>query len=76
MPIPSFSQTLGRSLGPDITVIDGGNFFSDEEQNATPDIEKMNKEMASLAKNDDIVFLTQEPREDIPLQEFIKSQGH
>lgn len=75
MPIPSFTETLGSPLGPDITIIKG-DFFSDSEADMNLDIQKMNREMNSLSSKDGIVFMESEAqKEDIPLQRFLESRG-
>ncbi len=77
MPIPSFSDTLDKTLGPGITIISGGSFFTSDENNDASglDIKKMNAELAATTREDDIVFMLPEPpKEDISLKQFLESQ--
>ncbi len=75
MPIPSFSDTLGGTLGPGITIIQSGNVFGDEDAvDAGLNLDKMNKELAQSAGGSDIVFMPAEaPKEDMPFKLFLKS---
>jgi hypothetical protein len=75
MPIPSFTETLGSPLGPDITIIEG-DFFSDSDADKGLNIETMNDEMNSLLKKDGIIFMQSVAQaEDIPFQRFLESRG-
>ena len=77
MPIPNYSDTLGSALGPGITVVQGGDFFSDDDDSDTSlNIDRMNKEIASTAMSDDIVFVHDAAPEDLPLQAFLDSREH
>ena len=77
MPIPSFTETLGGSLGLGITIVPGGNYFENDDEadaDTSPDIAAMNAEVAGM-KDDAIIFMQNEPaKEDLSLQAFLSSK--
>jgi hypothetical protein len=77
MPIPSYTETLGGSLGPGITIIQSGDLFGadDESEIKALDINTMNAEIANIAGEDGVVFEKFEsPQKDIPFQTFLAEQ--
>ncbi len=77
MPIPSFSDTLGGTLGLGITIIRDGNVFTEDnsKNESGLSLEKMNEELSKAGEGDDIFFLPSEPpKEDIPFSRFLKSR--
>ncbi len=75
MPIPSFSDTLDKTLGPGITIIRAGDFFSNNnEEESGLSVERMNEELAKSESGSDVVFMPSEPpKEDISFMLFLKS---
>jgi hypothetical protein len=76
MPIPSYAETLGASLGPDITIITDGKLFEESDEDMRKlDIGAINAELAKVSGSDGIIFETPEPpKEDIPFQTFVAEQ--
>ena len=75
MPIPSFKDTLAGTLAPGITIVQGGDYFNNDDDIKGLTISQMNKELAGTTKEDDIVFITSEPeKEDFSFRFFLDSQ--
>lgn len=76
MPIPSYAETLGASLGPDITIITDGKLFEGgDEDVGTLDIGAINAELARVSGEERIVFEKAEPpKKDIPFQTFLEEE--
>ncbi len=85
MPIPTYTDNLAKEAknllnSANITVISGGNIFSDDHESedvASISIESLNKELASIqtkaAPDDAIEFLSEESPHDLPFEHFKNS---
>jgi hypothetical protein len=75
MPVPNFKDTLGGALAPGITIVSSGNYFDIDDTPEHIDIGVMNKELATSAKSDEIVFMHSDPpKEDLSLKFFLESK--
>jgi len=84
MPIPTYTDNLAKNaknlLTSSITVISGGNIFSDEHEDEGVEnisIDSLNKELATMqtkaSSKDTIEFLPVETPQDLPFEHFKNS---
>jgi len=73
MSIPSFKETLQVTLGPDITIVEGGDYFDMGEKVEGLDMSTMNRQLESISKKgDEIVFMPAENQKDIAFEKFLE----
>ncbi len=75
MPIPSFKDTLAGTLAPGLTIVQGGDYFGNDDNIKGLTISQMNEELAGGSEKDEIVFIVADPeKEDFSFKFFLDSQ--